>query len=208
MWKVAAWLFKTLLIYLVLCVSLFLMSRTILNYLTFQDNIQFLAFKQDYVHIPIWKTAFYIHVFTAFLSLAAGLTQFSSEIRQHHPWWHRRLGHVYVWNILVINFPTALVMAIYANGGWSGKAAFLLLDFLWFWFTLKALQTAVQRNFTLHQKYMIRSYALTFSAITLRTWKIILLQVPSIPPSSVYVYEAWIGFLPNLVIAELIIFYL
>ena len=124
------------------------MMRSSLNYITFETNIQFLAYKQDYIHNPIWLSAFYIHVFSAFLALFAGFTQFSTQVFAAPPRkLHRVLGHVYVWNILLINFPSALIMAIYANGGILGKTAFLMLDCLWFGFTLQALRSAIDRKF-------------------------------------------------------------
>ncbi len=199
------WFGKNLFIYTVLCAAIFLMMRTSFNYSTFETNIQFLAYKQDYLQNPVWKSAFYTHVFSAFLALFAGLTQFSTLFMQRHRKAHRFLGHVYVWNILLINFPSALIMAIYANGGFLGKSAFLLLDCLWFGFTLQALRSAIDRKFDEHRDFMIRSYALTFSAITLRTWKIILTQTGWMDPSHIYVAEAWLGFLPNLLLAEVII---
>jgi hypothetical protein len=52
---------------------------------------------------------------------------------------------------------------------------------------------------------MIRSYALTFSAITLRTWKLILSNIFSIDLAELYVIDAWLGFVPNLLLAEIII---
>ena len=199
------WFGKNLFIYTLLCTAIFLMMRTSLNYLTFETNIQFLAYKQDYIQNSVWKSAFYIHVFSAFLALFAGLTQFSTLFMQRHRKAHRILGHVYVWNILLINFPSALIMAIYANGGLLGKTAFLLLDCLWFGFTFQALRYAIDRKFVEHRDFMIRSYSLTFSAITLRTWKIILVQTGWMDPSHIYIAEAWLGFLPNLLLAELII---
>ena len=38
-----------------------------------QDNIGFLQFKQDYIHIMPWKVAFYIHIFSAIFALFAGV---------------------------------------------------------------------------------------------------------------------------------------
>lgn len=199
------WFFKTVLLYTILCVSVFLMLRTSINYLSFQDDNQFLAFKQDYIGNPVWKLAFYIHVFSAFIALFAGFTQFSTEIMQKHRKVHRILGHFYIWNILIINFPSALIMAIYANGGSVGKAAFLLLDLLWFWFTYKAFVSALKGKFVEHREFMIRSFALTFSAITLRIWKMFLVQTPWFDSSNVYVVVAWMGFVPNLLLAEVMI---
>ncbi len=192
--------------YAVLCVACFLMLRTIVGYMTFQDDVQFLALKQAYIHNPVWKTAFYIHVFSAVVALLAGFTQFSKEILRENPKLHRLIGKIYVVNILCINFPVGLIMGFYANGGLIGKAAFLTLDVLWFTFTLKAYLTARQRRFAEHKNYMIRSYALTFSAFTLRSWKLILSNLfPAFPLPELYLIDSWLGFVPNLAVAEILI---
>ena len=195
-------LIRTLLIYLILSLACFLMLRTIIGYASFRDDVQFLLLKQAYVHNPVWKTAFYIHVFSAIIALFAGFTQFSPLILQQHREIHRFIGRIYVWDILVVNFPAGMIMAIYANGGLPGKTAFVLLDGLWFWFTYKAYATARNRDFKSHKSFMIRSYALTFSAITLRSWKIVLSHAFVIDLTQLYVIDAWMGFVPNLLIAE------
>ena len=52
---------------------------------------------------------------------------------------------------------------------------------------------------------MMRSYALTFSAITLRTWHWILSYSFVIDPAQLYMIDAWLGFVPNLLLVELMI---
>ncbi len=196
---------KDIIIYLILSVATFLMLRLIVQYLSFKDDVEFLKFKQDYIHIPIWKAAFYTHVFSSIFTLIAGFTQFSQFVLKNHRSLHRFMGRLYVWNILLVNFPAGLIMAYYANGLWPSKIAFTILDVLWFWFTYKAVIAAKQKNIVAHQRFMIRSYALTFSAITLRTWKIILSNSLSIDPLHLYMIDAWMGFVPNLLFAEWII---
>ena len=192
--------------YAVLCVACFLMLRTIVGYMSFQDDVQFLALKQAYIHNPVWKTAFYIHVFSAVVALLAGFTQFSKEILRDNPKLHCLIGKIYVGNILFINFPVGLIMGYYANGGLIGKAAFLTLDVLWFTFTLKAYTSVRQRRFVEHKNYMIRSYALTFSAFTLRSWKFALSNLfPAFPLPELYLIDSWLGFVPNLAVAEILI---
>ncbi|WP_018341485.1 DUF2306 domain-containing protein [Cytophaga aurantiaca] len=193
---------KTIFIYTILCVATFLISTTILEYTSFNEQAAFLKYKQEYLHITSWKIAFYIHVFTSIFCLIAGFTQFSKSLQTEYPALHRFIGKVYVFNILVINFPAALIMAYYANGLLPTKIAFTILDCLWFWFTLKAFLEVKKRNFKSHENYMIRSYALTFSAITLRTWKLILSSTTDIDPDSLYMINAWLGFVPNLLAAE------
>jgi len=193
---------RIFLVYMVLSVACFLMLRTIFGYASFRDDVQFLQFKQPYIHNTVWKTSFYIHVFSAIIALFAGFTQFSSQFLKDHRLMHRLLGRIYVVDILVINFPAAMIMGIYANGEAVGKTAFILLDCLWFLFTWKAYSSARGRNFASHKDYMMRSYALTFSAITLRAWKLILSHSFVIDPMELYKIDAWMGFLPNLMVAE------
>ena len=49
---------------------------------------------------------------------------------------------------------------------------------------------------------MIRSYALTLSAITLRVWKYLIVLAFEPPPMDVYRLVAWLGFVPNVLFAE------
>lgn len=181
------------------------MARTIVQYFVMDDNVAFLAEKQDYIHITPWKIAFYTHVFSSIFILLAGFFQFSNYLLTNYKNLHRFIGKVYVYNILLINFPAGLIMAIYANGFLPSKIAFLILDCLWFWFTLKAVIEIKKKNVKAHKEYMIRSYALTFSAVTLRTWKLILSSLFVIDPTTLYMIDAWLGFVPNLILAEWII---
>lgn len=178
------------------------MLRTIAEHLTLRPDAGFLQFKQDYVHNPVWRTAFYTHVFTGIIALLAGFTQFSGYILREHRSLHRLMGKVYVFVVLFVNFPTGMLMAFYANGHWPTRLAFVILDSLWFWFTLKAFLEIRKGNIKAHKQFMIRSYALTFSAITLRTWKMILSGLLVINPDTLYMIDAWLGFVPNLLFAE------
>ena len=203
--KTLAFIIRIFLIYLALSVGCFLMLRIILEYTSFKDKVQFLAYKQAYVHNPIWRTAFYVHVFSAIIALLAGFTQFSRDFLKNHKKLHRLFGKIYVWDILAVNVPAGMILAVCANGLLPGRIAFVLLDSLWFWFTFQALKSAIKRDFPNHKKYMIRSYALTFSAVTLRTWKLILSHTVTIDPIYLYMIDAWMGFVPNLLVAEYII---
>jgi uncharacterized membrane protein len=188
--------------YLAINVGTLLMLNLIAQYTSFDDHVGFLQAKQDYIHIRPWKVAFYIHVFSSLLTLAAGFTQFSSELLARHRCIHRLIGRIYVWAILAVNFPAGLIMAICANGGAPSKIAFLLLDGLWFWFTLKAVIEVRRGRIALHRDYMIRSYALTFSAVTLRTWRIVFTTFTDLDPATIYMLDAWMGFMPNLLFVE------
>ncbi len=196
---------QNILVYLVLCAGTFLMLRIVAEHFTLEPDVGFLKVKQEYIQNNVWRTAFYIHVFTAVLTLLAGFTQFSSYILKEHKTLHRLMGKVYVFNVLFINFPAGMLMAFYANGYLPTRIAFIILDSLWFWFTLKAFLEIKKGNVKAHKEFMMRSYALTFSAITLRTWKAVLSGLFVIAPVTLYMIDAWIGFVPNLLLAEWLI---
>ncbi|RYY39130.1 MAG: DUF2306 domain-containing protein [Chitinophagaceae bacterium] len=194
--------FKAAAIYFLLCLGTLLMLRSILRYTAFDDGAGFLALKQPYVNIPLWKAAFYTHVFSSLLTLLAGFIQFSTQARSSYPRLHRWMGRVYVAGILLVNVPAGFVLAVYANGGIPSKIAFVLLDVLWAVFTWKGYSSARSGNFHAHRDFMIRSYALTLSALTLRSWKIVFFSFTALTPALIYQIDAWLGFVPNLLLAE------
>lgn len=193
---------RGLAVYLLLCIATFLMLRILADYTAFRDDVGFLRFKQAYVGFWWWKLAFYTHVFTAILALISGFTQFSDLLLKEHRSLHRWVGRVYAYVILVVNFPSGMVLALCANGLLPGRIAFVLLDSLWFTFTLLGVLAARRGQFARHKAFMLRSYALTFSAVTLRTWKFILVRTTAIDPLHLYMLDAWLGFMPNLLVVE------
>ena len=191
-----------IIVYIIIGLAVALMLRTIIGYTGFDYQYAFLAKKQDYIHNRVWLIAFYTHVFTSIFTLIAGFTQFSNHIQTYHRPVHRFMGRLYVIAVIFINVPAGFIMAIYANGLLPSKIAFMILDILWFYFTLKGWQAALNKKIALHRQWMIRSFALTFSAITLRSWRMIL--EPFIQNElSIYMMDAWLGFVPNLIFAEL-----
>jgi hypothetical protein len=195
--------------YIVLLILLaffsWLMLRTIVAYRTLKLDVGFLQFKQEYIHIDIWRAAFFTHVFSSMFALVAGFTQFSKTILKRWPKLHRVMGYIYVIDILFVTGPAGLVMSIYANGGILSKIAFTLLSILWIGFTAIALNKARKKKFIEHKQFMIRSYALTLSALTLRSWKVLFAAFTDITTYNRYRITAWLGWGLNLLIAELII---
>lgn len=174
-------------------------------YIPYNTDVGFLRIKQDYIGIDHWRTAFFIHVYASMWVLFAGFSQFSKSLLRNRPRLHRALGYVYVADVLLITGPAGLVMGFYANGGLLSRIAFVSLAVLWIYFTAMALIKAKQKNFKAHRNYMIRSYALTLSAITLRAWKYGITNTMVLPPMDVYRVVAWLGWVVNLIVAEYII---
>lgn len=183
-----------------------LMASITMAYIPYNTDVGFLRIKQHYIHIDQWRIAFFIHVYASMWVLFAGFTQFSKAIQRNQPKLHRTLGYIYVVDVLLITGPAGLLMGFYANGGLWSRIAFVLLAVLWIYFTAMALIKARQKNFKAHRNYMIRSYALTLSAITLRAWKYAITNTVTLPPMDVYRVVAWVGWVGNLVVAEWLIF--
>jgi cytochrome bd-type quinol oxidase subunit 1 len=186
-----------------------LMLQICLSYWPWQPDIGFLILKQDVVDLNHWRWAFQVHVATSLFVLLAGFTQFWIHWRQQYPQWHRWFGYLYLMGVLGLAAPSGLILAIYASGGWSVRICFLLLTGLWIGSTLAAWYTARHRRFGDHHVWMIRSYALTLSALSLRTWKLGLYELAPywdwLTPRHIYQLEAWLGWVVNLLIAEWLI---
>lgn len=185
----------------------FLMLRIVFLYIPVQNDVAFLQLKQAYIHITEWRIAFFVHVFTSLFALLAGFTQFSKWLLKNKPRLHRIMGYSYVINVLLITGPAGLLMSFYANGGISSRIGFVLLSVLWIAFTGIALYKAIKKKFKAHRIFMIRSFALTLSAITLRVWKVLLANYTDMPPLDRYRIIAWLGWTLNLLVAEWIIYH-
>lgn len=201
-----ATLFFRGLLLLALAFFSFLMIRLTLPYTAMRSNVNFLHTKQSIYHLRYWRISFYTHVFTSCLVLIAGFTQFAPRLLVRYPRVHRAMGWVYLIIVTTISGPAAFVMALYANGGLAARSSFTLLAVLWVAFTGYAGYYAVRRRFALHGAFMFRSYALTLSAITLRgyTYFIDLTTLP-ISPRDIYITTAWLSWVPNLILAEILI---
>ena len=98
-------------------------------------------------------------------------------------------------------------MALYANGGLFTRISFSIQAILWFVFTLWAFQYAKKGDWKNHQKFMLRSYALTLSAISLRLFKWMIVSIFELPPMDTYQIVSWLGWIFNILVVEIHIHY-
>ena len=196
--------FSFLWIVLILYFS-YLMFLVTLPYLSFKLNVDFLLTKQNIIHIKFWRYAFYAHILTSLFVLLAGAFQFWEYILKHFKKFHRVLGKSYIILVLFVSGPGALVMSFYANGNILSKLSFVLLSLLWILFTALAYYFAVKRDFSKHRNFMIRSYALTLSAVTLRLYALFLPGFIHLSAKEEYALIAWTSWTINLLAAEIII---
>ena len=183
----------------------FLMLRLTLPYLAFKIDTDFLATKQSIIHIAHWRYAFYLHVCTSLFVLFLGIFQFIRRLVYGYPRLHRAIGLTYITIVVCISGPSGLIMGYYANGGLYARISFTTLSILWIGFTAIAYLLALKRKIVQHQAFMLRSYALTLSAITLRSYAYILPVFVHMYGRDEYVLIAWLSWIPNLLIAEILI---
>jgi Predicted membrane protein (DUF2306) len=182
-----------------------LMVRITLPYLSLDTHVAFLQIKQWVIHHDVWRISFFTHVFSSIFLLMAGFTQFHNPFQGRMRTVHRWIGKMYVLVLLLFSAPAGLVMSLYANGGLLSQSAFTLLSVLWIYTTLRAYVSIRQRKFIEHSDWMLRSFALTLSALTLRAWKYVLVLLFHPHPVDAYQLVAWLGWVPNLLIAEWLI---
>lgn len=154
---------------------------------------------------------FYIHIVSAGLALLVGGFQFSRTLRRRSPRVHRWTGRTYVVSVMV-GGASGLVMAFFSSSAFIGFFGFGTLSVLWMYTTYRGYRSARDRDFAEHQAWMIRSFALSYAAPTLRLWLLILtlVQLPfgldaATIGANAYAPVPFLCWLPNIVIAEIII---
>jgi uncharacterized membrane protein len=142
-----------------------------------------------------------IHFFAAGLALLLAPVQLSRRLRRRLPRLHRLGGWTYAAAVL-LGALSGLSLAANAQGGLASGSGFAALALLWLGVTARGIAHAVAGRHDLHRRWMWRSVALTFSAVTLRLILGLgagLLQLPFLP---VYIAAAWLCWLVNLAVCE------
>ncbi len=182
-----------------------LMLKITLEYIPLDTNVSFLMIKQtEVIERPEYLYFFYTHVYTSIFVLLSGfLAILRKDFRLKN--FHKNIGKIYIFLILLLAAPSGIYMGIFANGGIFAKISFVTLGFLWWFSTFKAYQFVRKKQFKEHKQWMWRSFALTLSAVTLRMWKVIIVYLFHPNPMDVYQIIAWLGWIPNLLLIECLI---
>lgn len=154
---------------------------------------------------PIVANAFaspflFIHVVTGVIALVVGLLQFVPRIRMRVPALHRATGRIYV-GACALSAPAGFMLALGTTAGPVASAGFAVQALLLPLFIYFGWRAAVERRFAEHREWMLRSYALTSAAITLR------LMLPAsaflgLDFLPAYRAISWLAWTTNLVILE------
>lgn len=143
------------------------------------------------------------HVLFGPIVLALVPIQLSDRIRLRRPSLHRISGRVYAFGVLVASVAS---MAIIPGSIASpfARLGFAVLACLWIGFTALGLMAIRRGDYAAHQRWMIRSIAMTFAAVTLR-----LIMAPLMAMgwtvAETYNVTAWLSWMLNLLAVEVIL---
>ncbi|MDP7992195.1 DUF2306 domain-containing protein [Bacillus sp. MHSD_36] len=152
-----------------------------------------------------WYSMLFIHITTSIVALVIGPFTLSAKFRERNINRHRIVGRIYMVGIL-LGGVSGLYLSFYATGGLVAKLGFGLLSVLWLTSAYQALHRVKNKKIKDHRNWMIRNYALTFAAVTLRIWLplfIVLFGIERFELS--YAIIAWLAWVPNVIVAELFI---
>ena len=93
-------------------------------------------------------------------------------------------------------------VATFAYGGLPNTVAFWLLSFFWIVTTLQAYISIKKGDVDSHKRWMIRSYAVTFAAVTLRAELGILIGAFGLSFDQAYAIVPWTCWALNLIVVE------
>jgi uncharacterized membrane protein len=143
----------------------------------------------------------YTHFFFGGLALLLGPWQFSQRIRDKYLNWHKRSGRVYAVAVF-IGALTGFFMAFKAETGLMAQLGFTSLSLLWMLSIVMAVIKVKQGNIEAHRAWMIRCFALTLAAVTLRLQLPIGLGLFQFPFETAYPVISFSCWVPNIIIAQ------
>jgi uncharacterized membrane protein len=157
----------------------------------------------ELVASTLYKSAFNLHIALGGLSLLTGWSQFSRKFRAKNISTHRTLGKTYLISVMISGI-CGLYIAFFATGGWISALGFGGLAMAWLFTSSSAYRAIRSKDIDSHERWMIRSYALTFAAVTLRIW-LPLSMIAGLEFVFAYRIISFLCWVPNLLIAEILI---
>lgn len=140
-----------------------------------------------------------VHIAGGTTALALGPYQFLPNLRSRRPRLHRALGRVYVVAVVATGLG-AFGLARIAGGGPMARLGFFVMGAVLLSVTALAFVSIRNGNVAAHRRWMHRSYAVIFSAVTFRAW--LGLAAFGLPFDTVYAVGAWTSWMINVMVAE------
>jgi uncharacterized membrane protein len=142
-----------------------------------------------------------LHIAGGMGALLAGPWQFSNRLRARALNLHRWLGRIYLLSV-ALGSMAGLVMATVSKEGMPTHLGFGVLAVLWFLTGIAAYRAIRSGNVEAHRQWMIRNFALSLAAVTLRIELPIMFGILHWTFSLSFIIVSWLCWVPNLVAAE------
>jgi uncharacterized membrane protein len=177
--------------------ALFALMNALWAFRYLLPHVPFPAEIDNFVHR---RLALSVHALGGGIALLVGPLQFVPRFRESNWNRHRVLGWIYCGAVL-LGWCASLWIAPHSQTGWVASAGFLTLGAGWLVTTGTAVRFISRGDAIGHRRWMIRSFALTAAAITLRIY-LPLVFVFHWPFAIGYPAIAWLCWVPNAIGAE------
>jgi uncharacterized membrane protein len=181
---------------------------TILWWVMLVSCVSIVGYATRYFLLPIGDTHFSrfivplrFHIAGGMGALLAGPWQFSEGIRARRLNLHRWLGRFYLVEVGLGSI-AGFAMALVSEGGLATHLGFGTLAVLWLFTGLQAYSKVRRGDIVAHRQWMIRNFALTLAAVTLRNFMPLMLFALHWPFRQSYIAVSWLCWVPNLLLAE------
>ncbi|MEO1436059.1 MAG: DUF2306 domain-containing protein [Bacteroidota bacterium] len=135
------------------------------------------------------------------IGLITGPILFWARFRDEALSVHKPVGIIYLLACLVASL-TALGLLAFTRLAWSNILGLILLNGIWLVTLLMTWRTMQAGDLAANRRWLLRSFSLTFSAVTLRLFLVVLFKETA---TSIPVIVLWLAWVPNLFLTELFI---
>jgi uncharacterized membrane protein len=158
---------------------------------------------------PFITGALYVHVTCGGLALLLSPLQFAARVRNRLPRLHRWVGRLVLVAILV-GGTAAVVISTVNLAGPIGTAGFGLLGVSWIGCAVTAYLAIRRGDVLQHRRWMIRTFSLTYAAVTLRIWIPLMVALQAavfgvdgdVAFDRIYHVVPFLCWVPNLLVAQ------
>jgi len=199
---------KQVLFYGLWLVVLFLalkLTSIALMYFNFDMDYHFLKSKQELLGNPLWLSFFYVHLLFGVVATLSGPPLFFGRLIRYRSVLHRQLGRLYIFSILLFTAPTGLYLAFSAEGGPWASIGFILMSIAWMLPTYLAFYKIINKDIKGHYRWVIRSYCMTLSGVTLRIFTPIGSEFVGFEEKTNFIISAYVWTI-NIIVGELVLY--
>lgn len=182
------------------------LSSIALSYFSFDLNYGFLKAKKDMLDNPLWVVFFFVHLFFGAVATLSGWPLFFKRLVHFKSVWHKRIGKAYIYSILLFTGPTGLYLSFFAEGGRWATVGFILMSLAWMFPTYMAFYFIVNKNLKAHYRWIIRSYCMTLSGVTLRLFMPFGARIDTWNEETTFIISSYVWIF-NVVLGEIILLF-